>query len=77
MFGDFDFQVIWDARSILWRGMLITLLLTGVAICGGILFGTLLALMRLSRFAALSFIAGRYVDAFRSTPLILAIRGRS
>jgi glutamate/aspartate transport system permease protein len=73
MFGDFDFQVIWDARSILWQGMLITLLLTGVAICGGILFGTLLALMRLSRFAALSFIAGRYVDAFRSTPLILVI----
>ena len=35
--------------------------------------GTVLALMRLSRFGPLSFLAGRYVDAFRSTPLILVI----
>ena len=73
MFEDFDFQVIVDAAPILWRGMLITLLLTGVAIVGGILLGTVLALMRLSRFGPLSFLAGRYVDAFRSTPLILVI----
>ncbi|MGE4562735.1 MAG: amino acid ABC transporter permease, partial [Rhodospirillales bacterium] len=58
---------------ILWRGMLITLLLTAVAIVGGILFGTVLALMRLSRFMVLSVFSGRYVDAFRATPLILVI----
>ena len=73
MFADFDFQVIVEAAPILWRGMLITLLLTVVAITGGILFGTVLALMRLSRFMVLSVFSGRYVDAFRSTPLILVI----
>ncbi len=73
MFANFDFQVIFDNLGILWDGMLITLLLTGVAIVGGILLGTVLALMRLSRFGPLSFVAGRYVDAFRSTPLILVI----
>jgi|TARA_Y100000294_G_C8551495_1_gene335485 glutamate/aspartate transport system permease protein len=73
MFGQFDYQVIYDNLDILWDGMLITLLLTGVAILGGILFGTLLALMRLSRFTPISIVAGRYVDAFRSTPLILVI----
>ena len=73
MFADFDFQVIVEAGPILWQGMLITLLLTAVAIVGGILLGTVLALMRLSRFGPLSFLAGRYVDAFRSTPLILVI----
>lgn len=73
MFADFDFQVIVEAAPILWRGMLITLLLTAVAIVGGILFGTVLALMRLSRFMVLSVFSGRYVDAFRSTPLILVI----
>ena len=73
MFEDFDFQVIVEAGPILWQGMLITLLLTAVAIVGGILLGTVLALMRLSRFGLLSFLAGRYVDAFRSTPLILVI----
>ncbi len=73
MFRDFDFQVIFGNLDILWDGMLITLLLTAVAIVGGILFGTVLALMRLSRFTPLSILAGRYVDAFRSTPLILVI----
>ena len=73
MFEEFDFQVIVAAGPILWRGMLITLLLTTVAIIGGILLGTVLAMMRLSRFGLLSFLAGRYVDAFRSTPLILVI----
>lgn len=73
MFADFDFQVIVNAAPILLHGMLITLLLTAVAIVGGIILGTVLALMRLSRFRPLSFLAGRYVDAFRSTPLILVI----
>lgn len=73
MFAQFDFQVIINAIPILVDGMGITLLLTVVAIAGGIFFGTLLALMRLSSFAPLSFLAGRYVDAFRSTPLILVI----
>ena len=47
--------------------------MTAVAIVGGILFGTVLALMRLSKYMVLSLVAGRYVDAFRSTPLILVI----
>ena len=73
MFGAFDYQVIIRNLHLLWDGMQITFLLTGVAIVGGILFGTVLALMRLSRSMVLSFLAGRYVDAFRSTPLILVI----
>ncbi len=73
MFGAFDYQVIAKNAPILWEGMQITFLLTGVAITGGIVLGTFLALMRLSRFWVLSFVAGRYVDAFRATPLILVI----
>ncbi len=73
MFLDFDFQVIFGNLDILWDGMLITFLLTAVAIVGGILFGTVLALMRLSKYMVLSLVAGRYVDAFRATPLILVI----
>ncbi len=73
MFRDFDFQVIFGNLDILWDGMLITFLLTAVAIVGGILFGTVLSLMRLSKYMVLSLVAGRYVDAFRSTPLILVI----
>ena len=40
---------------------------------GGILFGTLLAMMRLSSFRALSLVAGGYVNTMRSLPLVLVI----
>jgi glutamate/aspartate transport system permease protein len=53
--------------------MQLTFLLTLLAISGGIFLGTLLALARLSPFKALSFVAGSYVNFFRSMPLILVI----
>jgi glutamate/aspartate transport system permease protein len=73
VFEQFDYQVIINAMPILWDGMQITLLLTVVAICGGIVIGTVLALMRLSRFTPVSLFAGSYVNFFRSMPLILVI----
>jgi glutamate/aspartate transport system permease protein len=40
---------------------------------GGIIFGTLLAMMRLSSFKPVSWIAGAYVNLMRSIPLVLVI----
>jgi glutamate/aspartate transport system permease protein len=40
---------------------------------GGIVFGTLLAMMRLGRFRWLSALAGGYVNLMRSLPLVLVI----
>ena len=73
MLADFDFDVIVKHIPFLWEGMQITLLLTVLAIIGGILGGTVLALCRLSPFGWLSFAAGSYVNFFRSMPLILII----
>ena len=73
MFGGLDFAVLERAMPLLWQGMLFTLQLTGLAICGGIFFGTLLALMRLSPFRPVSLFAVSYVNLFRSLPLILVI----
>jgi glutamate/aspartate transport system permease protein len=73
MFGDFDFQVVIDSIPFLWEGMLLTFLLTLLAIAGGLVLGTLLALARLSHSSTVSFIAGSYVNFFRSMPLILVI----
>jgi glutamate/aspartate transport system permease protein len=73
MFGGFDYAVLERAMPLLGQGMLFTLQLTGLAICGGIFFGTLLALMRLSPFRPVSFFAASYVNFFRSLPLILVI----
>jgi len=73
MSGGFDYQVVIKNIPFLWQGLQLTFLLTFLAICGGILGGTLLALGRLSRFVPLSLAAGAYVNFFRSMPLILVI----
>jgi glutamate/aspartate transport system permease protein len=73
MSGGFDWQIVIDSIPFLWEGMQVTFLLTFLAICGGILGGTVLALCRLSPFGWLSFAAGSYVNFFRSLPLILVI----
>jgi len=73
MFTDFDFDVIQRTLPYLWQGMLFSLGLTLLSMLGGILLGTLLALMRLSSFRVLNVPAGGYVNLLRSTPLILVI----
>ena len=73
MSGGFDYQVVIKNIPFLWQGLQLTFLLTFLAICGGILGGTLLALGRLSRFVPLSLATGAYVNFFRSMPLILVI----
>ncbi|WP_282341158.1 MULTISPECIES: amino acid ABC transporter permease [Pseudomonas] len=74
MFAGFDFDVIVRALPYLFLdGMAFTLTLTVLATLGGIVLGTLLALMRLSRFAVLSTFAASYVNLMRSLPLVLVI----
>ena len=46
---------------------------TTFATAGGIIFGTLLAMMRLSGFAPISVLAAGYVNLMRSIPLLLVI----
>ena len=51
MFSGYDFDVIQRSWGYLFReGMTFTVTLTLMAMSGGIIFGTLLAMMRLSRF---------------------------
>jgi glutamate/aspartate transport system permease protein len=71
---DFDFDVIQRSWVYLFReGMTFTLTLTALAMTGGIFFGTLLAMMRLSSFRIVSGFAGGYVNLMRSIPLLLVI----
>lgn len=71
--NDFDFAIIVKSIPFLLEGMGLTLLLTLFAIVGGLALGVVLALCRLSPYRPLSFIAGTYVNFFRSMPLILVI----
>jgi glutamate/aspartate transport system permease protein len=70
----YDFDVIQRSWAYLFReGMTFTVTLTLLAMTGGIIFGTLLAMMRLSSFKPLSMLAGGYVNLMRSIPLVLVI----
>jgi glutamate/aspartate transport system permease protein len=74
MFTGFDFDVIQRSFVYLFRdGMTFTLTLTAIAMAGGIVFGTLLAMMRLSSLRLVSAAAGAYVNLMRSLPLVLVI----
>ena len=70
----FDFDVIERSLGYLFReGMTFTITLTLIAMTGGIIFGTLLAMMRLSSLKPLSWLAAAYVNLMRSIPLVLVI----
>jgi glutamate/aspartate transport system permease protein len=74
MFSGFDFDVIERSAGYLFReGMTFTVTLTAMAMSGGIVFGTLLAMMRLSSHAILNVPAAAYVNLMRSVPLVLVI----
>jgi len=64
----------WDLVSkFLLKGLVFSFELTLVAMIGGIFFGTLLALMRLSSFKWLIYPATIYVNTMRSIPLVMVI----
>jgi glutamate/aspartate transport system permease protein len=71
--SDFDFDVVVRSLPYLWKGMQYTLTLTLVAMSGGIVLGTLLAMARLSSIKPVAWAAAGYVNLLRSIPLILVI----
>src|SRR5678816_2851851 len=74
MDSGFDWDVIRRSLPYLFRdGMTFTVTLTLLAMTGGTIFGTLLALMRLSSLKPVSLAAGGYVNLMRSVPLVLVI----
>jgi glutamate/aspartate transport system permease protein len=68
-----DFSIVAHSLPYLWKGMQYTLELTLTSALGGLFFGTLLALARLSSMPLLSNVAAGYVNLMRSIPLVLVI----
>lgn len=69
---ELDYGVLFtaDALSLLGQGLWFTVQLTVLALLGGMLIGTPLAMMRLSSNRLLSGFAKLYVDFFRGLPLV-------
>ncbi|CAK9885743.1 MAG: Glutamate/aspartate import permease protein GltK [Candidatus Erwinia impunctatus] len=70
---EFDWSTIIPNLPYLLNGMVITLKITLTAILVGILWGTLLAVMRLSSIKPISWFARLYVNLFRSVPLVMVL----
>jgi glutamate/aspartate transport system permease protein len=73
MFGQLDLSVIKPSLGFIWTGLLFSANLTLIAMSGGIVIGTLLAMARLASLGPLSKIASAYVDLMRSIPLVMVI----
>ena len=68
-----DFDVVGRSLPFLWTGFKYTVQLTAIATAGGIFFGTLLALARLSPAKPVAYAAAGYVNLMRSIPLVLVL----
>jgi glutamate/aspartate transport system permease protein len=70
---DFSFFTLEVFQNFILHGLYFSLALTGVATLGGVVFGTLLALMRLSGMPWLVLPATVYVNGMRSIPLLMVL----
>lgn len=68
-----DFSSVTNSWRFLLDGASFTLELTLVAVAGGLLLGTLIAVTRLSHKWWLKTLASAYVNAIRSVPLVLLL----
>ncbi len=72
----FGFDFSWLNQStfnLLGRGMGVSLQITFTAMAAGIVWGTLIALMRLSSYKTLNVLAAAYVTVFRLVPLVMVL----
>ena len=66
-------DVIWQNLPVILVGLRLTIQYSIVAIVLMVIIGLIAALMRLSKFAPLRWIATAYVEIFRSTPLLVQL----
>jgi glutamate/aspartate transport system permease protein len=70
----FDFSSINSGNlGVLGDGMAVSLEITATAVAVGIVWGTVLAMLRLSGIKPLQWFAAGYVNVFRSIPLVMVL----
>lgn len=67
------FEVVWDYRAVFVRGAIVTAELTFWATIIGVALGLALGLMRRSQYRSLRTPAALYIEAFRSTPVLVQL----
>jgi glutamate/aspartate transport system permease protein len=69
----FNWSSVLGSLPTLWTGAIITFKITVLALVFGIIWGTVLALLRLSGIKPLEWFAKGYVTLFRSIPLVMVL----
>ena len=69
----FDLSTIIGSLPFLLEGLGLSMVLTVVAMVGGLILGLFIAIVRLSRLRLVAGLATLYVNGFRAVPLILVI----
>ncbi len=70
---EFDWNTLLASRGLLFAGLWVTLKITLVAVLCGLLWGTVLAMLSISKSRALVQFAKVYVSVFRSIPLVMLL----
>ena len=68
-----DWSTVVHALPFLWQGLQTSFVLVALAMAGGILLGTMIAVVRLSASRPVAALAAGYVNGLRSIPLIMVI----
>jgi glutamate/aspartate transport system permease protein len=68
-----DWSAVVHASPFLWQGLQTSFVLVALAMAGGILLGTMIAIVRLSASRPIAVVAAGYVNGLRSVPLIMVI----
>lgn len=68
-----NFHVVWDNRQLLWKGLKLTLELSGVIILVGTVLGLLVGVGLLYGNRAVRTLLRIYVDVIRGTPMLVII----
>ncbi len=68
-----DWSAVVHALPFLWQGLQTSFVLVALAMAGGILLGTMIAVVRLSASRPVAALAAGYVNGLRSIPLIMVI----
>ena len=66
-------EIIWNNLGSFLQGASITIRISAVAICLGLVLGSIFGLMRISGSVILRLIAGVYIEVIRGTPLLVQL----
>ena len=69
----FDLAYLGSILPLLLDGLQTTFTIWAISLCGGLLLGIVLAVLRLSRTPAVAWAAAAYVNLLRAVPLLLLI----